>query len=377
MPKTGRSHAGMNNLRGIMGEEVARKGAISFERFMELALYCPKFGYYDRPDTSPGRRGDYFTSVSVGSLFGELLAGQFAEWRGNAECGVRSAQWQILEAGAHDGRLAADILRWLKAEKPDEFEMLEYWILEPSANRRAMQEKTLGEFAGKARWFDSWSALPQGGVNGVILSNELLDAMPVRRVGWDAERGKWFEWGVTLKGDEFGWTRMPEDDALEGETASWGLPPELLRVLPDGFATEIGDAAVDWWRQATRSLKQGKLLALDYGLTREEFFTPERKEGTLRAYYQHHLNTDLLARVGEQDITAQVNFSAVREAGETEGGKTERFVTQAAFLTEIVRAMSGKDPAFAEWISKRGRAFQTLTHPEHLGRPFRVLVQEK
>src|ERR1700677_1761846 len=157
----------MSNIRAIIGEELARRRAISFERFMELALYCPNFGYYERLDESPGQRGDYFTSVSVGSLFGELLAGKFAEWEAkNAECGACSGQWQILEAGAHDGKLASDILRWLSVQRQDVFDTLEYWILEPSAVRRASQEKTLRDFAGKVKWFNSWDALPEAGVRG-------------------------------------------------------------------------------------------------------------------------------------------------------------------------------------------------------------------
>jgi len=368
----------MSDIRAIIGEELARRRAISFERFMELTLYCPNFGYYERLHESPGRRGDYFTSVSVGSLFGELLAGKFAEWADkNAQCGARSGQWQILEAGAHDGKLASDILRWLRVQRQDVFDTLEYWILEPSAPRRSSQEKTLRDFAGKVTWFNSWDALPEAGVRGIIFSNELLDAMPVRRLGWDAGRKKWFEWGVSLKGDDFVWTKMAEDSGLEEHVSSWHLPAELLQVLPDGFTTEIGGAAVNWWRRVARSLKEGHLLALDYGLAQEDFFTPERKEGTLRAYYRHHLNTDLLAHAGEQDITAQVNFTAIREAGEAEGLKTESFVSQGQFLTEIVQGMCQKNPAYAEWISERARAFQTLTHPEHLGRAFRVLLQRR
>src|ERR1700757_2770523 len=119
----------MNNLNGILREEAVRHGVIPFARFMELALYCPNFGYYERLDASPGRRGDYFTSVSVGKLFGELLAFQFADWL--ARLPVQRPQ--VVEAGAHDGRLALDILRWIDANRPGLRDSLEYWILEPSA----------------------------------------------------------------------------------------------------------------------------------------------------------------------------------------------------------------------------------------------------
>ncbi|HZQ48042.1 MAG TPA: SAM-dependent methyltransferase, partial [Verrucomicrobiae bacterium] len=268
----------MSTIRSIILEELARQGTISFARFMELALYCPNIGYYEQLNVSPGQKGDYFTSVSVGGLFGELLAYQFAEWLESKP--VR--QWQILEAGAHEGVLAGDILRWLQAHRPDISSSLKYWILEPSITRRHSQEISLGGLAGVVQWFDSWSALPPSGVHGFILSNELLDAMPVHRLGWDATRKRWFEWGVAIEGDDFVWARMPADQG--GNVGEFGteLPLELLEVLPDGFTTEICPAAVDWWRHAAGALKTGKLIAFDYGLIAEQFFTPERMDGTLR-----------------------------------------------------------------------------------------------
>jgi SAM-dependent MidA family methyltransferase len=362
----------MTNIRGILMEEVARRGAISFARFMELALYCPDFGYYERIGASPGRKGDYFTSVSAGSLFGQLLAFQFAGWLEPLPTNHR----QIIEAGAHDGQLAVDILQWFQAHRPDLANSIAYSIMEPSARRRQSQQKSLGD-AGlvvPVKWFGSWNALPPAGVSGVVFSNELLDAMPVHRLGWDAKQRQWFEWGVTVHKDDFVWTRLPGDPALIMDT-HLTLPRELLDVLPDGFTTEVCPAAVDWWRQAARILQVGKLVAFDYGLTAEEFFTPERKDGTLRAYYRHHLTGDLLARPGEQDLTAHVDFSAIRDAGEAEGLRTEEFGAQGRYLTGIVERMCASDPAFEPWISTRSRQFQTLTHPEHLGRTFRVLVQ--
>ena len=362
----------MNNPRGIIGiieDELARQGAVSFARFMELALYCPNFGYYERTQGSPGRDGDYYTSVSVGPLFGELLAGRFAGWLAAMPGGQR----QILEAGAHDGQLARDILRHLQTHRPGALESLEYWILEPSLNRRHSQEETLKEFTGRVRWFDSWDALPATGVNGIIFSNELLDAMPAHRLGWDAAGGKWFEWGVALEDGRFVWKKLPKlDDGVRAPV----LPEELLAVLPDGFSTEVCPAAVQWWRHAAQVLSGGKLLAFDYGLMAEEFFAPERKHGTLRAYYQHHASRDLLERAGEQDLTASVNFSDIRDAGESAGLTTQTFATQAQFLTDIVKALAD-DSGFNEWFAPRTRQFQTLTHPEHLGQSFRVLVQSR
>ena len=362
----------MNNNRGIIGiieDEVKLRGAMPFARFMELALYCPNIGYYECAEQSPGRKGDYFTSVSVGSLFGELLAHRFAGWLVALPQGKR----QILEAGAHDGQLALDMLRRFKTHRPDVLDSLEYWILEPSVIRRQFQERTLAEFQGRVRWFDRWAALPPGGVRGVIFSNELLDAMPVHRLGWDAARGKWFEWGIALENGRFVWTKLK---TIEAGVPVPILPNELLAVLPDGFSTEVCPAATDWWRRAAQTLREGKLLAFDYGLSAEQFFTPERRDGTLRAYHQHHATRDILERAGEQDITASVNFTAIQNAGESAGLVTETFANQAQFLTDIVGALAN-EPRFNEWFSPLTRQFQTLTHPEHLGQSFRVLVQTR
>lgn len=375
MPKPERDGLKMSNLRGIMEEAVARQGVISFARFMELALYCPNFGYYECQDVSPGQKGDFFTSVSTGALFGELLACQFADWLDL----LPGKRRQILEAGAHDGRLAADILHWLQANRPDLFGSLDYWILEPSAIRRQSQEKTLhtSGLAARVKWSDSWTTLPKSGVRGIIFSNELLDALPVHRLGWDARQRKWFEWGVALHDGGFIWTRVPKSRESKIPATHLKLPPALLQLLPDNFTTEVCPAAVRWWRRAARALKRGKLLTLDYGLMAEEFFAPQRKSGTLRAYHRHHQTHDVLARVGEQDITAHVNFTAIRDAGEAAGLRTESLLSQAQFFTAIVERMCAKSEAFRQWIPSRSREFQTLTHPEHLGQSFRVLVQER
>ncbi len=373
-------------------EEIQKCGAISFARFMELALYCPETGYYERNQDNVGRRGDFITSVSTGSLFGELLAFQFAEWLGElriADCGLR-----IVEAGAHDGKLAADILSWLQTHRPRLFSEIEYVIIEPSERRQAWQRETLKQFSN-VRWFAGFpsiaadtppSALRPPQLNGIIFSNELLDAFPVHRFGWDAAGKKWFEWGVTLAGEKFAWTRMagslaPSDGERAGvrgcaPSSILHLPPSLLAVLPDGYTIETSPSAETWWRAAAGIFPRGKLLAIDYGFTAAEQFSPARVSGTLRAYYRHQVSDDLLAQPGEQDLTAHVNFSAIQKAGEEAGLRTETFCTQPQFLTRILqKAVAEK--SFAGLDAKQVRQFQTLTHPEHLGRAFRVLVQSK
>ena len=154
------------------------------------------------------------------------------------------------------------------------------------------------------------------------------------------------------------------------------LPSALLEVFPDNYTIETSSAAENWWREAAEILAHGKLLAIDYGHTAAEIFSPGRTRGTLRAYFRHHVSDDLLGSPGEQDLTAHVNFSAIQKTGEAVGLTTESFQTQPQFLTQIL-GNALKDKSFGEWNARRTRQFQTLTHPEHLGRAFRVLVQSR
>ncbi len=357
----------MSHLIDFIAAEMGGAGAISFDRFMELALYCPECGYYEREGDKIGRGGDFCTSVAVGGLFGELLAARFAAWLKDA--GHASEKLVLMEAGAHRGELAKDILAFLERREPELSRKVEYWILEPSARRRAWQAETLDRFQPRVRWLHDFPAQP---LTGIVFSNELLDAMPVRRLGWDSRAQTWFEWGVTMAQDRFAFTRLPGPADLQPD-----LPAELARVLPDGFTVEISPRALSWWSRAARSLRQGWIITFDYGLDALEFFTPDRREGTLRSYFRHQLVTNVLAQPGEQDITAQVHFARVRQAGEGEGLATVFDSTQERFFMGILRDIEAGDIGFDPWDSRRIRQFQTLTHPDHFGRAFRVLAQRR
>jgi SAM-dependent MidA family methyltransferase len=174
-------------------------GTVSFARFMQLALYCPDCGFYEKESDTVGRHGDFYTNVTVGSLFGGLLAFQFAAWLD--EIKGQNSVLKIVEAGAHSGQLARDVLRWLGARRPDLYESLEFRIVEPSRRLRARQERRLHEFSEKIQWAGTIAEV--GVIDGVIYSNELLDAMPVRRFGWDAKAREWFEWGVAEEQGRF------------------------------------------------------------------------------------------------------------------------------------------------------------------------------
>jgi SAM-dependent MidA family methyltransferase len=392
----------VNEVSKRIAEEISALGPIPFARFMELALYCPNYGYYEREGDIIGRRGDYYTSVSVGSLFGELLGLQFAEWLqemalvgSRDDAGAESGGLQIVEAGAHRGDLARDILTWLEEHRHDLFEKLKYWIVEPSARRQNMQREQLRAFERHVVWVADLAEVAAAkessrrplGVHGIIFSNELLDAMPVHRFGWDAQARAWFECGVTLQGGNLVWTRLPGKNQPGGFAggSGHGPVPEFLQCrdeglrdqLPDGFIVEWCPAAETWWHRAASALARGRLVTVDYGLTAEELLSPERGAGTLKAIREHRISANPLASPGEQDLTAHVNFTRIQRAGESAGLKTEAFQSQAQFLTAIAQRACSVPGPFQQWSSKRRREFQTLTHPEHLGRSFRVLVQSR
>ncbi len=350
--------------RLIREEMDAAGGTIPFVRFMEAALYTPGDGYYEHDAARVGIRGDFYTSVSVGPLFGELLAFQFLEWAEAAD--ETTVQW--VEAGAHDGRLAADILGWIGDHRPAWRHRIRYVICEPSPVRRRWQEERLAPFAGCVEWTDT---LPE--TRGVIFSNELLDAFPLERFGWDGETRVWFRWGVGRSGPGFAWCRMPMPEELCGFLPD--LPTALLDVLPDGFTWECSPIAERWWSAAAQALRQGWLVSFDYGLTEMEFFTPGRTQGTLRGYRSHRHVEDVLADPGAADLTANVNFTRLEWVGEAAGLTTTGLAEQRQFLTRVMSRTLTTEADFGEWTQPRVRQFQTLTHPQHLGRSFRVLVQ--
>jgi SAM-dependent MidA family methyltransferase len=370
----------MNPVMELLAAEVARQGPIPFARFMAVALYCPEVGYYEQIRHTPGRAGDYFTSVSVGPVFGRLLAGQFADW--TADC-LESSQdpssWQIVEAGAHDGRLARDLLEALGRWAPVDLARLEYVILEPSARREQWQRDTLGDLANRVRWVPDWPTLANPGVQGVIFANELLDALPARRLGWDRAHRRWFEWGVSWTGEGFGWTRLPVDPELSPTVQAWldDLAAECSVDWADGHTVEAPEAALAWWSAAARSLRRGRLMAIDYGLEGAAWGLPARRQGTLRAYRQHRLTNALLDRPGEQDLTLHVNWDLVRNAGEADGLSTALHLPQGRWLSGVLAREIARNPAIADWSSADSLQFHTLTHPDQMGARFQVLVQTR
>lgn len=329
---------------------------------MRAALYEPGLGYYARGTRQVGRAGDFFTSVSVGPLFGELLARRFLrDWRERGE----PARWRIIESGAHDGTLAADVLTAIQAIEPRAFHGLDYVIGEPLETLRSAQRETLARFGTTARVCESISALSDDPLPGIAFGNELLDALPFHVVGFHG--GRWHECLVALAADGgFTWqSGEPESGALRN---ALGL---LGNDFPDGYRTEVRTCYHDFLSPLAATLVEPLMIWPDYGFARSDYYHPARKSGTLRTFAGHRAAEDPLADPGAVDITAHVDFTAVAEAAISLGGRPVVFRNQGSWLTENSRdwllAQEGApQPALM-------RQFQTLVHPAHLGGSFQVL----
>jgi SAM-dependent MidA family methyltransferase len=352
---------------------------------MARALYDPESGYYERSEDPVGRQGDYFTSVSVGPVFGELLGPAFADWLERLP-GDLSPVW-LIETGAHDGRLAEDILGWVRQWRPTLWPRLNYGIVEPSRRRQAVQRQRLDAFTVQVQWFGSLGEVTAHNPSGVVFSNELLDALPVRRFIWrvEADAGRWVESAVDWPVDGRGltWSDLDLADG-EWEGDRWLMEqrsrfPDLEPVLPSGFVWEHPVGAINWWAEAAQALTRGWLVGMDYGRAADLPFSPERPGGTLRAFRGHRQVADLLADPGEQDLTADVDFDLIRRVGEAAGLVTTELRSQGQWLTALLSRVETEIErgGFPPWDANRRRQLLTLIHPEHLGARFQVLVQER
>ena len=355
----------MPALSEMLQAEIDRSGPIPFRRFMERALYDPGQGYYASGRAAIGRRGDFITSVSVGPLFGRLLATQFEEMWERLE---RPARFEMVEQGANTGDFAHDVLSAAQS-RPEFFAALQYSIIEPFAPNAMRQRERLSQFGVQVTWHTSLEALPP--FTGVHFSNELLDAFPVHRVVF--RNGEWNEQYVTADLGNLRWT--------EGPLSHPGLSA-FLAHLPqvEGYATEINLEAPAWLEAAARRLERGYLLIADYGFVRSDYYLAERTGGTLACYYQHHRGDDPLAHPGEQDLTAHVEFTTLAEQAERVGLTLAGFTDQHHFLAALGRQIFPDITDPGQLTSERRkemRAFATLIHPTLMGRAFQFLALAK
>jgi SAM-dependent MidA family methyltransferase len=353
----------MNQLEQKILEKLSNEGPITFEAFMNMALYEPGLGYYASGKIEIGKAGDYYTSQHLHPIFGALLGKQLEEmW----EIMGKPSVFYAVEPGAGTGHLCMDLLNY--ASKSTIFPALRYVIAEPHPFMREKQQKLLTTFSDKVIWISSLKEL--SGISGCVLSNELLDAFPVHLVEMDdtlreiyiaTENGRFRE----TKGDL-------STPALSGYLEDFSLS------LAPGYRTEINLRIKEWLRTVSDILSEGFIISIDYGHSSQEYYSEERNRGTLMCYYRHQANEDPYLNIGDQDITAHVNFSSVKKWGEENGFRTIGFCHQGAYLVSLgIDKMIGelyknsKDYLFEVAKIKR------LILPGTLGETHKVLIQYK
>ena len=282
----------------ILQEISAGGGVIPFRRFMEMALYHPDHGYYASGKANVGKGGDFFTSVSVGAIYGRILASICREvW----ERLGRPVEFTIVEQGANHGAMAADILRAICGAEDDLSRSLRFLIVEPFEVNRNRQQGKLKELPN-VTWITSLEELPQ--FTGIHLSNELLDAFPVDSLRWNGN--DWEEECVESRDGLLDWTSRPIQDP-ELQAAAGHLP----KGLSTGFRVEINRGIQPWLSTLQAKLNRGIVLTVDYGQAGQDRYAPHRADGTLLAYQKHERFNDPLPQPGDRDISAQVDFTAL------------------------------------------------------------------
>jgi SAM-dependent MidA family methyltransferase len=347
----------------LMNEIAAGGGYLSFEKFMEFALYAPGLGYYSGGAQKLGHDGDFTTAPEVSALFGACVAAQCAEVFDGLEAPV------LMEIGAGTGRLALDVLTRLESSGRLP---ARYWILDNSADLRDRQRRLFAQRAphllDRVRWLD---APPEEGFEGVIVANEVLDALPVARFRWQSRALE--EFGVTAQQDNLTWSTRAAPPAtiaaceeLSAAAGGWD----------EGYVSEYCPRLAAFTQAVTRKLERGAVFWFDYGLPRAQYYLAERHEGTLLCHFRHRAHDDPLALPGLQDITAWVDFTALAEASSTAGFELAGFTTQAHFLAatgvdqEMQRLAAGNASSFARLASQA----RQLMLPGEMGERFKVMA---
>jgi SAM-dependent MidA family methyltransferase len=364
-----RAHSGRvaDHIRSFMRE---RGGVIGFDAWMRLALYAPGLGYYSAGATKFGSSGDFVTAPEISSLFSRCLGRQCADV-------LRDTGGDVLELGAGSGRMAADVLTELAALDclPEH-----YFILEVSADLAERQRTRLAklprELSSRVQWLDRW---PERVMRGVVLANEVLDAMPVERFVLRGRSGgiDVRALGVGISGDGFEWLETSPSAELMHAVAD--IVEALPAPLPDGYVSEVCLSFQPWMASLASQLEEGVALLIDYGLPRAHLYHPDRSAGTLRCHFRHRAHNDPFINVGLQDITAWVDFTRVAEAADSAGLEVLGFATQAAFLigagmeslltTEM--ALAGEDAVARARLAGEARR---LMLPGEMGEIFKVIA---
>lgn len=363
-------------------ERIRRDGPITFRDFMQAALYDPDLGYYNTERLKIGAAGDYYTSSNVHHAFGAVLARAFVElWAG------ASQPLTIVEFGAGTGQLACDVVSTMRDEHPSIFETLTYVIVETSPAMTRRQREKLADFGGRIHWSDL-ETLERTPVRAAAFSNEFVDALPVHLARLkDGSIEESYVTATLASGNDE--TRL---------TAVWRPPscPRLSKYvermnvsLGEGQIFEINLDAIDWLGRISRAMQEGFLVTIDYGDLAQHLWSPDRKQGTLRSFYKHRLIYSPLERIGEQDITASVNFTSLIEHGRDFGFEMVSFERQTAFLTrmgliERIAALHTASDLEGGALGRLSRgdlkdrlAAKNLFVPGGASDNFRVLIQRK
>lgn len=354
----------VDHIRRQIGQQ---GGRISFADYMQLALYAPGLGYYSAGATKFGAGGDFVTAPEISAFFSQCVAGQCAEVLRALGGGV------LLEPGAGRGVMAADILAEL-----DRLDCLpeEYLILEPSADLRERQAALISErvpeLAGLVHWLDH---VPDKSVRGVVVANEVADALPVERFTMAA--GQVQEVGVSVAGERFAASLQPAAGELLKSVQA--VLQDLGQQLPDGYNSEVCLQLAPWVQALGGWLEEGVVLLFDYGFSRREYYLPERCAGTLRCYYRHRAHDDPFVWPGLQDITAWVDFSRLAEAAAAAAMEVAGYTTQAHFLLaagldERVAAVIGDD---AQAQAEFAHGLRQLLLPGEMGDAIKVMALTK
>ncbi len=360
-PPSAEALAHSQRLKQAIAHEIAAAGGwMAFSQFMEWLLYAPGLGYYAAGARKFGAAGDFVTAPEMTGLFGQALARQIAQI-------MKESAPVVLEVGAGSGRLAADLLLAL-----ERLEALpeHYLILDLSADLRQRQQQTIAAAAphllARVSWID---ALPLR-FSGIVVANELLDALPADIVAW-RESGIYSR-GVALDAaGEFCWEERPASGALL--TAAEKLAEECC--LPPGYESEISLAVRAWAAEWGHRLERGALLLIDYGFPRREFYHQQRGRGTLMCHYRHHAHTEPFYLPGLQDVTVHVDFTAVIAAAHATGLDLLGYTNQGQFLLNcgILDALAAQPEGSTDYI-RAAAAVGKLLMPHEMGELFKVIA---
>lgn len=356
---------------------------VPFVQYMDWVLYEPQYGYYAANRAKIGAAGDFFTAPHVSHDFGELLAEQFQEmWQ---RLGY-PVPFTLVEMGAGQGIIAADVLTYARSHHPDFFQALRYRIVEKAAAHIAEQQQRLQAFteAGKLQWLELAEIRPNS-ITGCFFSNELVDALPVHRVVLENQQLR--EIFVQVQRHDSGAVQFQEvidQPSTERLVAYFDLVGIELTPgrYPEGYRSEVNLAALDWLQEVAARLERGYVLTIDYGYPAVQYYSPGRNQGTLQCYYQHSFHDDPYLHIGRQDLTAHVDFTALERWGERWGLETLGFTQQGLFLMalglgdRLVLNNSGQQATSAMDVIRRREALHLLINPMGLG-GFGVLIQTK